>query len=72
MAKELAELLNVELNLTNIIPDNLRSESVRGHIKNMLDVIEETLRFIEARMNSYSLGERCKYNRNVHIFYQYL
>lgn len=56
MAMELTELLDVELNQTDIIPDHLLSEGVRERLKNMMDVIEETLRFIEARMNSYSLG----------------
>lgn len=57
MAMELTELLDVELNQTDIIPDHLLSEGVRERLKNMMDVIEETLRFIEARMNSYSLGK---------------
>lgn len=57
MAKELAELLDVELNHTNIIPDNLRSESVRERLKNMMNVIEEALKFIQARMGNNSLGK---------------
>ena len=57
MATELAELLNVELDHTNIIPDNIRSESVRERLKDMMGVIEEILKFIEAHLNNSSLGE---------------
>ena len=57
MATELAELLNIELDHTNIISDNLRSDSVRERLKDMMGVIKEILEFIEAHLNSNSLGE---------------
>lgn len=49
-------MLDVELNQTNIIPENLRSGSVREHLKSLLDVIEETLRFIKGSMVRFKLG----------------
>ena len=66
-AKDLAELLNVELRLTNIIPDDLRSEIVLGPLKHMMDVIAEILKFIDARMNRNSLSKPHNYS-GVHIF----
>lgn len=58
MARDLAELLDIQINLaTNIIPENLRSDSVRERLKAMMDVIEEALKFITARMNDYSPGK---------------
>ena len=66
-AKDLAELLNVELNLANIIPDDLRSESVPGPLKRLMDVIAETLKFIDARMNRNTLSKPHDYS-GVHIF----
>ena len=68
MAKELAEVLDVELDLTSIIPYDLRSESVRKPLKHMTDVIEETLNFIAARMKRKSLGELRDYYSDVCFF----
>ena len=67
IAKDLAELLNVELNLANIIPDDLRSESVLGPLKHLMDVVAEILKFIDARMSRNSLSKPHSYN-GVHIF----
>lgn len=57
MARDLADMLDVELNQADIIPEKLRSDSVRECLKSMMNVIEETLKFIAARMNDYSLGK---------------
>lgn len=56
MARDLAELLDVQINQADIIPENLRSDSVRDRLKDVMKVIEEILKFIEARMKDYSLG----------------
>lgn len=69
MATELAELLNIELDHTNIIPDNLWSESVRERLKDMMGVIKETLEFIEANLDSNSLSEPHSYYSEVFAFY---
>ena len=69
MATELAELLNIELDHTNIIPDNLRSESVRERLKDMMGVIKEILEFIEAHLNSNSLGEPRDDYSDTSVFY---
>lgn len=69
MAKDLAELLDVELSQIDIIPDNLRSESVRERLKDMMDVIEETLKFIEARMND-PLGKLHYYYSRTYILFK--
>ena len=57
MAVDLAELLNVKLHLSDIIPEKLRQGSVQKSLKDMLDVIEETLKFIENHINRSSLSE---------------
>ena len=57
MARDLSELLDVQVNLAAIIPENLQSDSVRERLKAMMDVIEEALKFIKARMNDYSPGK---------------
>ena len=62
IAKDLAELLNVELNLANIIPDDLRSESVLGPLKHLMDVVAEILKFIDARMIRNSLSKPHEYS----------
>ena len=69
MATELAELLNIELDHTNIIPDNLRSESVRDRLKDMMGVIKDILEFIEAYLNSNSLGEPRNDYSDTSVFY---
>lgn len=57
MAANLAELLNTKLHTSNIIPEKLRQGSVQESLKDMLNVIEETLRFIERHIDSHSLSE---------------
>lgn len=57
MAEDLANLLDIKLIQTNIIPESLQSESVREHLKNMMDVIEKTLKLINVTMDVKSLGK---------------
>ena len=60
-AKDLLELLDVQLDLNAIIPERLESNSVRRCLKDMMNVIEEALKFTEARLSTskYSLGKLC-------------
>lgn len=57
MAVELAELLDVKLQLSDIIPEKLRQESVQQSLKTMMNVVEETLEFIKNHINNHSLRE---------------
>ena len=57
MAVDLAELLNVKLHLSDIIPEKLRQGSVQKSLKTMMDVVEETLKFIKDHIDSSSLSE---------------
>lgn len=59
MAVDLAELLNVKLHLSDIIPDKLRQGSVRKSLKAMMDVVEEALKFIKDHIDSCSLSKSC-------------
>ena len=58
MAVELCELLDVKLHLSDIIPEKLRQESVQKSLKALMDVIEETLKFIMSHIDNHSL---CKF-----------
>ena len=55
MAVELAELLDVKLHLSSIIPEKLQQESVRKSLKTMMNVVEDTLRFIMTHIDNNSL-----------------
>lgn len=50
MAVDLTELLTVKLHLSDIIPEKLRQESVQESLKAMMNVIEETLKFIKGHI----------------------
>lgn len=57
MAVDLAEMLSVKLHLSDIIPEKLRHSNVRKTLKDMMDVIEETLKFTKAHIDNNSLSE---------------
>ena len=57
MAVDLAESLNVKLHLSDIIPERLRQGSVQKSLKALMDVIEETLKFIKDHIDSHSISE---------------
>lgn len=57
MAKDLADLLDIKLNQTNIIPESLQSKSARERLNDMMNVIEKILKFIEASIDIHSLGK---------------
>lgn len=57
MAVDLAESLNVKLHLSDIIPERLRQGSVQKSLKALMDVIEETLKFIKDHIGSHSISE---------------
>lgn len=57
MAVDLAELLDMKLALSDIIPDRLQLGSVQKSLKCMMDVIEESLTFIKANIENYSLSK---------------
>lgn len=57
MATDLAESLNVKLDISDIIPERLRQGSVRESLKAMMEVIEEILRFIKDHIDSQSISE---------------
>lgn len=59
MAVDLAEVLNVRLHLSDIIPEKLQQGSVQKSLKSMMDIIEETLEFIQAHLDSHSISELC-------------
>ena len=59
MAVDLAESLNVKLHLSDIIPERLRQGSVRESLKALMEVIEETLKFIKDHIDSHSISELC-------------
>ena len=68
-AKDLSELLDIQFDLNAIIPEKLQSNSVRKCLKNMMDVIEEALKFIEARLSTskYSLGKLCNFIKHGYL-----
>lgn len=52
MATDLADLLNVKLQLSYIVPEKLQQGDVQRSLKDLLDVIEEALNFIKKCMTS--------------------
>lgn len=57
MAVDLADMLDVKLQISDIIPEKLRRGSVQKSLKRMVDVIEEILRFIDNNINNHSISE---------------